>query len=231
MTSAFVSSPIASLSTEKKSIRRARRPVCSCAGTNLTRRAALGYLAGTAAALLSLSFSRGADNAFAQEQVSSADRKVTGGSASTGGGGSSDLKSVVKTVTRGVNLEGADFSGRSFEGVSFQQSMLRGSNFSRCQLRDASFFDADLAGVDFSNADLRGVNFELANLRNANLTNADLSGAYISSTTKMDGVKIGSSDWSDTLLRKDQRNFLCNIAEGTHPDTGIETKASLMCPE
>ncbi len=81
--------------------------------------------------------------------------KVTGGSASTS---ATKEKTVVKTVTRGVNLEGADFSGQSFEGVSFQQSILRQADFTGCKLRDASFFDADLSGAKFNGADLRGVN-------------------------------------------------------------------------
>lgn len=69
----------------------------------------------------------------------------------------------------------------------------------------------------------------VANLRMVDFTNADLSGAYISSTTKFNGVKIDGSDWSDTLLRKDQQNFLCDMANGRNPVTGVDTKESLIC--
>lgn len=72
--------------------------------------------------------------------------------------------------------------------------------------------------------------FELANLRQANLSGANLTGAYISSTTKFNGVVLDDSDWSDTLIRKDQQNYLCSIAKGTNPVTGIDTKESLFCP-
>lgn len=83
--------------------------------------------------------------------------KVSGGSASTSAG-SKGARTVVKTVTRGVNLEGADFSGQDFEGVSFQQSILRQADFSGANLLNASFFDADLSGANFRGADLRGCN-------------------------------------------------------------------------
>lgn len=83
--------------------------------------------------------------------------KVSGGSASTSSG-SSGARTVVKTVTRGVTLEGADFSNQDFEGVSFQQSILRQADFSNSNLKNASFFDADVSGAKFVNADLQGAN-------------------------------------------------------------------------
>lgn len=82
---------------------------------------------------------------------------MSGGSASTSAG-VAGTRTVVKTVTRGVVLEGADFSNRDFEGVSFQQSILRQADFSNCNLRNSSFFDADVSGAKFVNADLSGAN-------------------------------------------------------------------------
>lgn len=38
------------------------------------------------------------------------------------------------TVTRGVNIEGANFEGRDMSGVSFQQSLVRGTNFKDAKL-------------------------------------------------------------------------------------------------
>lgn len=192
----------------------------TCSATGPTRRSALA--AAAAVALLA------AIPALADDVDLRPKLKVSGGSASTSAG--AQTRTVIKTVTRGVNLEGADFSDQAFEGVSFQQSILRQADFSGAHLRDASFFDADLSGANFRGADLRGVNFELANLRQADLTGANLSGAYISSTTKFNGVVLEDSDWSDTLLRKDQQNYLCSLAKGTNPVTGIDTRESLFCP-
>lgn len=137
--------------------KRARpdRVTPSCRLASPSRRRILS--AGAALALLAATPSL-ADDADLRPKL-----KVSGGSASTSGG-ASGAKTVVKTVTRGVNLEGADFSGGSFEGVSFQQSILRQADFSGAQLRDASFFDADLSGAKFRGADLRGVNVCIASL-------------------------------------------------------------------
>ena len=67
-------------------------------------------------------------------------------------------------------------------------------------------------------------------MRQADLRGANLSGAFFSSTTKIDGVVIDGSDFSDTLLRKDQQKYLCSIATGSNPSTGVETRDSLGCP-
>lgn len=122
------------------------RPTCTA---RPTRRAAL---AGTAAAAFLLCApALAADEVDLRPQL-----KVSGGSASTSGG--SSTRTVIKTVTRGVNLEGADFSNQAFDGISFQQSILRQADFSGSSLRDASFFDADLSGANFKGADLSGCN-------------------------------------------------------------------------
>lgn len=166
--------------------------------------------------------------ARAEPEDSRTATKVSGGSASTTGKGS--MRSVIKNITRGVNLEGADFSNVQLEGVSFQQSILRQANFAGSMLASASFFDADLSGADLSGADLSLANFELTNMRNVNATDAVFAGSYMSSTTKFNGITITGSDWSECLLRKDQQQYLCSLASGTNPKTGVETRESLMCP-
>lgn len=123
-----------------------KTPTCSACGP--TWREALA----TAAAIALLSTAP----ALAQDVDVRPSLKIPGGSASTSAG--TETRKVIKTVTRGVNLEGADFSNQVFEGVSFQQSILRQADFSGSNLRDASFFDADLSGAKFHGADLRGVN-------------------------------------------------------------------------
>lgn len=44
------------------------------------------------------------------------------------------------------------------------------------------------------------------------------------------GAKIDDTDWSDVVLRKDQQMYLCSIAAGTNPVTGVDTRESLVCP-
>lgn len=56
-------------------------------------------------------------------------------------GGASTLQSGrTIAITRGVNLDGSDFSGQNLKGVAFQQSIVRNANFKGANLVGASFF-------------------------------------------------------------------------------------------
>ena len=77
-------------------------------------------------------------------------------------------------------------------------------------------------------------NVEMAQFNRAILKNAVLREMYVSGATLFEGVAtIENSDWSDTMLRKDQTKYLCAhpTAKGTNPTTGVDTRESLMCPD
>jgi hypothetical protein len=150
--------------------------------------------------------------------------KVGGGAASSG----KTSTGVSRTVTRGVNLSGADFSGQDLSGVSFQQSLLRETDFHGSKLVSASFFGAELSYANLEDADLSEANLELANLRNAKLKNAILRGAYFSGNTRLENADIEGADFSQVILRKDQKKYLCSIAKGINSHTGVETNSILV---
>mmetsp|Transcript_15440 Transcript_15440/g.22017 ORF Transcript_15440/g.22017 Transcript_15440/m.22017 type:complete len:243 (+) Transcript_15440:41-769(+) len=148
-------------------------------------------------------------------------------------GGASTLQSGrTIAITRGVNLDRTDFSFQNLKGVAFQQSIVRDANFKGSNLIGASFFDATLNGSDFEGADMSYVNIEMAQLSRCNLKNAILKEMYVGGSTIFTGVQdIEGSDWSESMLRKDQQNYLCShpTAKGTNPVTGVDTRESLMC--
>uniref|UniRef100_A0A5B7BCG0 Thylakoid lumenal 15 kDa protein 1 n=1 Tax=Davidia involucrata TaxID=16924 RepID=A0A5B7BCG0_DAVIN len=132
-------------------------------------------------------------------------------------------------VTRGQDLTGKDFSGKSLIKQDFKTSILRQTNFKGAKLLGASFFDADLTGADLSDSDLRGADFSLANVTKANLSNANLEGALATGNTSFRGSIITGADFTDVPLRDDQREYLCKIADGVNPTTGNATRETLLC--
>ncbi|KAL3523852.1 hypothetical protein ACH5RR_016686 [Cinchona calisaya] len=132
-------------------------------------------------------------------------------------------------VTRGQDLSGRDFSGKSLVKQDFKTSVLRQAKFKGATLVGASFFDADLTGADLSDADLRGADFSLANVTKANLSNANLEGALATGNTSFRGSIITGADFTDVPLRDDQREYLCKVADGVNPTTGNATRDTLFC--
>ena len=95
--------------------------------------------------------------------------------------------------------------------------------------------DADLSNSNFKDANMVETNLEMADLTGADLTGADLTNAYMTGAVvngpKGGLTKIDNTDWTDAQLRKDQRTYLCTIAKGENPVTGVETRMSLMCKD
>ncbi|XP_062092634.1 thylakoid lumenal 15 kDa protein 1, chloroplastic [Humulus lupulus] len=132
-------------------------------------------------------------------------------------------------VTRGQDLTGKDFSGKTLIKQDFKTSILRQAKFKGANLLGASFFDADLTGADLSDADLRGADFSLANVAKVNLSNANLEGALATGNTSFKGSNITGADFTDVPLRDDQREYLCKFADGVNSKTGNATRDTLLC--
>lgn len=126
------------------------------------------------------------------------------------------------------NLEGVDFSGRDLTDSSFTNTNLRNSNFSNANLEGVSMFGASLEAANLEGANLSYATLDKARFSRANLTNAVLEGAF-AFNTKFDGAIVEGADFTDVLLRDDMQQLLCDVASGTNPTTGRETRDTLFC--
>lgn len=126
-------------------------------------------------------------------------------------------------------LVGKDFSGLNLTDSSFSKANLRQSNFSDANLRGVRFFAANLESANLSGADLTNATLDSARLIKANLTNAILEGAF-AMNAKFDGAIVDGTDFTNILIRQDQEKKLCQLAKGTNPVTGRNTRDTLYCP-
>lgn len=127
------------------------------------------------------------------------------------------------------NLLGRDFSEQVLTDSSFTKANLRNSNLSHSDLTGVSFFAANLESANLEGANLTNATLDAARIIKTNLTNAVLTGAF-AANAKFDGAIIDGADFTDVLLRQDEQDKLCEVAQGTNPTTGKETRETLMCP-
>lgn len=126
------------------------------------------------------------------------------------------------------SLIGVDFSGHDLTDSSFVKTNLRNSNLSHANLQGVSFFGANLDSVNLEGANLTNATLDTARITRANLTNAILEGAF-AVNTKFAGAIIDGADFTDVLLRAEVQKLLCQVAKGTNPSTGRNTRDTLYC--
>ncbi|HEY9878467.1 MAG TPA: pentapeptide repeat-containing protein [Leptolyngbyaceae cyanobacterium] len=127
------------------------------------------------------------------------------------------------------NLRQMDFSNQDLRGNNYTRADMAEANLSHANLQGVRLFDTTLSRANLEGANLRGATLDGARFTRANLTNAILAGAY-AFDTDFRGAVIDGADFSDVLLDPKVNDALCEVAKGTNPTTGRETRETLYCP-
>lgn len=127
-----------------------------------------------------------------------------------------------------TNQNEADFSGQDLANTSFAGAAGRHANFAGANLHGAILTQAAFPEASFRGADLSGVLMDKVDFSGADFTGANLSGV-IAAGSNFSGATVTDADFSDALIDRADQRALCREAEGTHPRTGVDTRASLGC--
>ena len=127
-----------------------------------------------------------------------------------------------------VTLFDEDLSSKDLSDSNFTLATLRKCDLHGATLTGLRMFRAKFLEVDLRGADLRYATLDSALFSNSNLNDANLEGAF-AYHTRFEGTTIDGADFTDVLLRDDAHAVLCEIATGTNPTTGRNTRDTLMC--
>lgn len=130
----------------------------------------------------------------------------------------------------GLDISGQDFSNGSYKGKDFTQTIAKGANFANSNLQGCRFYKAFLVSTDFGGSDLRGASLEDTSMDGANLKGTIASGAYFGASL-LDVATMENADFTDAQIPVKTLTRVCEREDvkGTNPQTGADTRDSLMC--
>ena len=136
-----------------------------------------------------------------------------------------EVPNYVRSQITGIDLHGQDLSKSSIAGATARDSNLSDVDLHGTVVTLADLKGSNLNGINLTDTLSDRVNFQKTDLRNAVLVNMIASGSSFA------GAAIEGADFSYAVLDSDDQRNLCEIATGTNPITGIDTRDSLECSE